>query len=314
MTIATLQAPGLREDLLTVDHPTTEPLARRTTAKNPLIRLAAFIGIAAIGFLLVYMPSSFLPHEVVVAWGGPLTALALVAPAAIAYWLVGRFLEDRRPLAEYRQALPRLGAGLALGFVAMCVCVGTIALLGGIRFSGTQFPADWSVLFWIAGIQAGIAEEIAFRGIGFRYLEEGVGTWGALAVSAAAFGAAHLGNPGATWWSALAIALEAGILFGAVYALTRSLWTCIGLHFAWNITQGLLFSIPVSGGRTYGWLVSAPTGADLLSGGRFGVEASVVTVVLMGALGLALCVLVHRRGLVVAPIWARRRKTDVSRG
>lgn len=311
MTLATLEAPALRADLLTVDHPAVEPVGPRTWGKNPFVRLAAWVGLAAIGFLLIYMPTAFLSHELLVTWGGPLTAISIAGPAALAYWLVNRFLEDRRPQAEFRRPLAGIGAGLALGFVALTVCVGVIWTLGGIRFHGTQFPADWSVLFWIAGLQAGIAEEIAFRGIGFRYLEEGLGTWGALAVSALAFGAAHLGNPDATWWSAVAIALEAGILFGAVYALTRSLWVSIGLHFAWNLAQGLLFSIPVSGGRVVGWLVSEPAGSELVSGGRFGVEASIVTVALMAALGLGLCVLVHRRGNVVAPLWVRRRALAV---
>ena len=90
------------------------------------------------------------------------------------------------------------------------------------------------------------------------------------------FGAAHIFNPGATLWSSAAIAIEAGLLLAMIYHVTRSLWACIGLHAAWNIMQGTLYGIPVSGSKADGWLVSMRTGPDWLSGGVFGAEASVV--------------------------------------
>ena len=65
----------------------------------------------------------------------------------------------------------------------------------------------------------------------------------------ALFGALHIMNPGATWFSSVAIAVEAGILLGAAYMLTRQLWLSIGIHAAWNFTQGWVFSVPVSGGE-----------------------------------------------------------------
>ena len=41
-------------------------------------------------------------------------------------------------------------------------------------------------------------------------------------------------------------------LLAAAYMLTRRLWLCIGIHFAWNFTQGGIFSAAVSGGATKG--------------------------------------------------------------
>ena len=90
-------------------------------------------------------------------------------------------------------------------------------------------------------------EELLFRGILFRWLEEFGGSWLALLLTSALFGAAHLGNPNATAFSAFCIAVEAGVLLGAAYMLTRSLWLPMGLHAAWNFTQGEIFDVPVSG-------------------------------------------------------------------
>ena len=77
-------------------------------------------------------------------------------------------------------------------------------------------------------------------------------------------------NLGASLWSSTAIAIEAGLLLAMVYHLTRSLWACVGLHAAWNIMQGAVYGIPVSGNPEDGFLVAKMTGPDWLSGGAFG--------------------------------------------
>ena len=98
------------------------------------------------------------------------------------------------------------------------------------------------------GLGAGITEEIIARGILFRVVEEAFGTWvGAGLFRGLCSASATPPIPNATWWSSLAIALEAGLLLGMAYAWTRSLWFVIALHAAWNFTQGPLLGIPVSG-------------------------------------------------------------------
>ena len=100
-------------------------------------------------------------------------------------------------------------------------------------------------------------EELLFRGILFRWIEEFGGSWAALMVTSVLFGLAHVINPNATWFSSFAIAVEAGVLLGGAYMLTRSLWMPMGLHAAWNFTQGDIFDVPVSGIDEQVW--SRPT-------------------------------------------------------
>jgi hypothetical protein len=128
-----------------------------------------------------------------------------------------------------------------------------------------------------------------------------------LVISALFFGAAHLANPAATLWSSAAIAISAGMLLALVYAITRSLWACIGLHAAWNIMQGTVYGIPVSGTKANGWLVSYRTGPDWLSGGAFGAETSVVALALGLMLSLILLVIALRHHSLVPPAWRRSR-------
>jgi hypothetical protein len=128
-----------------------------------------------------------------------------------------------------------------------------------------------------------------------------------LLVTALLFGLAHRANPNATWFSSFAIAVEAGILLGGAYMLTRSLWLPIGLHAAWNFAEGYIFDVPVSGLPEQGLVTAKLSGPVLLSGGDFGLEASVIAVVIAGSAGAWFVWTAARRGQLVQPLWVRKR-------
>lgn len=233
--------------------------------------------------------------------------LARVVPVVLAYLILVRMVE-RRAATELapRKILPDGALGIAAGLLLFGTVVGVLWLLGSYHVVGTDPHAKWLPALLTAGLGAGIAEEIICRGVLYRIVEEGLGSWWALLISALLFGAAHLANPNATLWAALAIAIEAGLLFGLLYHLTRSLPLCMGLHAAWNFAQGTIYGIPVSGLDADGWLVSQRTGPDWLSGGAFGAEASVVALALCSLCSLGLLAVACRRGTLVKPAWRRR--------
>ena len=233
--------------------------------------------------------------------------LARVLPTVLAYLILVRVVE-RRAVTELapRRILPDGALGIAAGLLLFSMVVGVLWLLGSYHVTGTDPDAKWLPALLTAGLGAGITEEIICRGVLYRIVEEGLGSWWALLVSALLFGVAHLANPNATLWAALAIAIEAGLLFGLLYHLTRSLPLCMGLHAAWNFAQGTIYGIPVSGLDAEGWLVSRRTGPDWLSGGAFGAEASVIALALCSACSLALLVTAWRHGTLVRPAWCRR--------
>ena len=126
---------------------------------------------------------------------------------------------------------------------------------------------------------AAVTEELLFRGVLFRIIEERIGTWIALVLTGVVFGLSHLVNPDASLWGATAIAIEAGGMLAAAYAATRNLWVPIGLHFGWNFAAGGIFSTEVSGnGSRQGLLDAATSGPTLLTGGDFGPEGSLYAV------------------------------------
>ena len=204
-----------------------------------------------------------------------------------------RVLERRRAdELALRPGVRWLGIGVLTGFALFNLVCGTLVLAGVFRWGGFNGFAGAGPAMLMA-LVAGIGEELIFRGVLFRIVEESAGTAIAMLVSAAFFGLIHAGNPGATTLSSVAIALEAGLLLAAAYAWSRSLWLVIGLHFAWNFTEGGIYGATVSGGGSgkgvVGLLVE-PGASEMLSGGAFGPEASVIAVMICVAAAVAFAV------------------------
>ena len=273
----------------------------------PLTRIVlafVFIGIVsgAVNWVLVRVD--------VVNISSPLSVAGSILATVLGYVLFVRLIE-RRPVSELSlRHSGELLTGTVFGAVLFSLVVAVLWAVGSYQVLGSN---PWQVMFsalWI-GLVPGFTEEILFRGVLYRILEESLGTWIALIITSLFFGFAHLANPGATVFSSIAIALEAGTMLGMAYTATRRLWLPIGIHFAWNFMQGGVFGIKVSGLDVIGWLISQLVGPELISGGNFGAEASVVALGLcLLAFGL-LTVIAVRRGHIVKPFWVRRTQRQI---
>jgi len=221
-------------------------------------------------------------------------------------WCVRRF-EKRQPTEIALAGAPlAVGAGTLVGMGIVLASVAVIGFAGGLSIVRSGEP-----LFAIAALAsaatAACMEELVVRGVVLRTLEHWFGTWLALAATAALFGALHLANPGATWISALTVALTGGLVLGLAYVATRRLWLAVGLHFGVNAAQGALLGLPVSGSSTHGFFATTVTGPDALTGGAFGVEASVTVLVVALGVAFVLARRALRSGQVLPPLWSRAR-------
>ncbi len=268
-----------------------------------LIAVIVFVAASALAFALGKLFEGVGQPERTVIRG--IISIALVF---VAYkFILAKLGERPRDDLPGKGALKNLGLGLLIGFGLMAAAVGVAALAGVYTIVG-QGDASRLVLELVTvAILPGFMEELAFRGILFRWIEEFGGSWAALAVTSALFGLAHIFNPNATWFSSFAIAVEAGVLLGGAYMLTRSLWLPMGLHAAWNFTQGEIFDVPVSGIDEHGLVQAKLSGPALLSGGTFGLEASIIALTIATAAGVWLVYLSIRKGHIVQPWWTRRR-------
>ncbi|MFI4959082.1 MAG: CPBP family intramembrane glutamic endopeptidase [Lysobacterales bacterium] len=282
--------------------PLTAPAWKRWLLFSPLARIVIFVALTmALSLTFGSLLHLLGRHNNVASVGfGLVQFLMRAMPSLLAYLLLVHFVEHR-PVTELtpRRLLPDGATGTVAGLLLFSAVIGVLYLLGSYHVTGTNPNAPWIPALLMVGLGAGIGEEIMFRGVLFRIVEEGLGSWWALLISALFFGAVHIGNPGATLWSSAAIAIEAGLLFGLIYHVTRSLPLCMGVHAAWNFAQGTIYGVPVSGLKADGWLVSTRSGPDWLSGGVFGAEASVIALSLCSLCTLGLLIIALRRGSIV---------------
>ncbi|MBB6120612.1 CPBP family glutamic-type intramembrane protease [Nocardiopsis algeriensis] len=227
--------------------------------------------------------------------------------AILAYGWVVRRTEKRSPVEIAREgAAAATGRGTLLGVALFGAVIIGIALLGGYEIHGLGSVTGAVGLFGFMAA-ASVTEELLFRGVLFRIIEERTGTWIALALTGALFGLAHVFNPNAGLWGALAIAITGGGMLAAAYIATRNLWLPIGLHFGWNFAAAGIFSTEVSGNNTpQGLLDATSSGPVLITGGDFGPEGSLYTVLFCTLMTVAFLWLAHRRGHMVP----RRRRAD----
>jgi membrane protease YdiL (CAAX protease family) len=269
----------------------------------PLTRIIVAIVVIAVPQIGVALAAHALGLELLMVSAAALTA----ATALLALYVVGVVIERRRPdelgfPAHGLAAATVRGFGLGTAVFASVVLLMSVA--GFAHVAAAPAPPYGAVaLSLLTFLFVGLGEEVAVRGLIFRVLEEWVGSWGALVLSALLFGAVHLGNAHATVWAGVAIALEAGLLLAAMFMLTRSLVFVSATHWAWNFMEGPVFGCAVSGGKTEGLLHTTTSGPDTWTGGEFGPEASVIAVLVCSAVTLVVLVLAVRRGQVRPPAW-----------
>jgi len=219
---------------------------------------------------------------------------------------------ERRPVTELalKYAPSEVRIGYVIGAALMTVSIGILWLLGQYHVTGFNGATVLIVPFF-ATIFTAFFEEIVFRGIIFRIIHESLGSWIAVIISALIFGFAHGSNPNASLFSSVAIALEAGVLLSAVYLYTNRLWMVIGMHVSWNFFQGAVLGVNVSGTTARGLLKAKLEGPVLLTGGPFGAEASIITIIICLIVGIVFLFLAHRKGNFQAPFWRRKNETGM---
>ena len=228
----------------------------------------------------------------------PLSTIAAVATLYAFKKYLSWYVENGESLS-FRGKMRMMGIGWAVSgvnFLAIIVC---LFLCGYYRIVTIEFDIA-SQLSWLSlFLLVGVVEEVIFRGILFRLITDKWNIAVGLTTSSLLFGLAHLGNPGATLWAALAIALASGWLFGMAYAYHQTIWVPVGMHWAWNYLEGGVFGCAVSGTPLdYRPLITPRiSGTDLLSGGAFGPEASIICV----AIGIGI-------SIVYTMLYIKKRK------
>ncbi len=214
-------------------------------------------------------------------WRFILYAWVAVAGLLVAYHVSLRKI-DRLPWSavglDRAAARPRVIAwGFLLGALAIAVPSSVLLLLGFLRLEtqpdGSTFVESLRAFIMLAPLA--FSEELIIRGYPLMVLRETMGAAPAVAVTSIVFGLLHVGNPNSSV-TAIAMAVLAGVMLGAIMVIANSLYAATAAHLAWNWTMGGLLPVPVSGlgVRTPDYrLVDA--GPDWVTGGAWGPEAGI---------------------------------------
>lgn len=222
----------------------------------------------------------------------------LTLPALLGVFRILTKVFEGKPLASVGLAFRgrwkmELAIGLGLGAAMIFLVAGLERLLGLATFAWSGSPPGRALgaglFFCFLLFVAAVNEEMTFRGYPFQRLVESIGPAGAVAVSSALFGLAHLGNPSHTWISTLNTMLV-GVPLAVAYLRTRALWLPIGMHFAWNFFQGYGLGFPVSG-IVFPEALARPHVRELawLTGGKYGPEGSVLASTVIVIATIYLC-------------------------
>lgn len=260
------------------------------------------LGLAAAMVLLPVVAAGFATVSAAKLAGihsGILVALVSAAVAMLTYRLYVERVEKRQVVELARAGMWReLGLGALLGAALFTIVIVILAAAGAYRVVG-QGAAAGALVALIASVGTAVVEEIIFRGIVFRQVESTLGSLAAIGVSATIFGAFHALSPHPTLLGLVAIMLEAGILLACAYMLTRRLWLAIGMHAAWNFTQGGVFGAAVSGTPSKGLFLGTLNGPEWLTGGVFGPEGSLASIMVCLVAAVALFLRARRLGRVM---------------
>jgi uncharacterized protein len=230
----------------------------------------------------------------------------IISSAAVigAYIYFFRRYEKRKIIEFSKKGIAKyIIIGIVIGVLLQCLTILVIMINGGFEIVSVNPVSNMIIPFTVA-FSVAIFEEILIRGIIFRIMEEKLGSYISLFITAFIFGALHLSNPNSTLFSGLCVGIEAGFLMGAAYVYARNLWFPIAIHFAWNFMQSGIFGAITSGNeKTSSMLTTKITGSPLFTGGEFGPEGT-IQAILFCSLASILILLLSTNKLVL-PFWKK---------
>ena len=191
--------------------------------------------------------------------------------------------------------------GIVIGVLLQSLTILVILINGGFEIVSVNSISNVIIPFTVA-FSVAIFEEILIRGIIFRIVEEKLGSYISLIITAIIFGALHLANPNSTLLSSFCVGIEAGFLMGVAYMYARNLWFPIAIHFAWNFMQSGIFGTITSGSeKTSSWLTTNITGSPLFTGGGFGPDATIQAIIFCSLASMHLLILSGNK--IISPSW-----------
>lgn len=188
---------------------------------------------------------------------------------------------EKRPLLDIGLRIEGKSTDIIIGLIAgaLFMLTGYIILIGTgqIEYIRTTFIAKNLALSFLYYLIISLSEEILIRGYILRSFMGSFNKYIALIMATAIFTLSHFWNPNISYLGMVNIFL-AGTSLGITYIYTKNLWFPIALHFSWNFFQSL-FGFNVSGMNDYSMIECTIPKENILNGGAFGFEGSILATI-----------------------------------
>ena len=171
-------------------------------------------------------------------------------------------------------------SGLLLGVGLIVLGFGTLYIFNFLSVASIQFSLIDQLFYLSLFAVVSLNEEIAIRGYILQNLSSSFNKYIALVLSSLVFMIMHIGNPNMSAVPLFNLFL-AGLLLGVYCIHKNNLWFPIGAHITWNYFQGPVLGFEVSGNDVDSIFIQSLNGSELITGGEFGFEGSIILTVLM---------------------------------
>jgi len=198
-------------------------------------------------------------------------------------WIFRRYIDNKSFVSMGYSIKGRLKDciyGILTGFVLISIGFLVLYYAGFLEVTNAVFNAELVVGSFFFFLVAAMIEEVIFRGYVLNNLMEYGNKYVALLISSVLFALIHGMNPNLTIIAMVNLAIAGGVL-GISYIYTRNIWFPVFLHVSWNYFQGPIYGFEVSGNQTMSVITQNINGNELITGGDFGFEGSVILTFLM---------------------------------
>jgi uncharacterized protein len=215
-----------------------------------------------------------------------------------AYYYLFR-LYDKRKITELsiKYLLKEMFGGFFFGFFTISLSIFILYLLGYYQAISIS-TAHYSIKFFTVLMFAALVEDLFHRGLIVRVCENWLGTNLTIIIAMLLEMQQHIYNPNSNIFS-LFLYLIWGFTMGMMFIYTKRIWLPFFFHLGWNFSQPF-YGSNLSGLNDMGSIIQSKfNGPELLTGGTFGIENSIITLSFLLFIGIALYYLAKKEGKII---------------
>ncbi len=215
----------------------------------------------------------------------------------LSYYFFFRLFE-KRPVSELStKYFPKeIFGSFIFGFLSISLSIFILYLLGNYQFISIS-TENYAVKLFTTLVVAALIEDLFHRGLLLRELENWLGTHTAI-ILVMLLETIHIFNPNANVLSFF-VSLLWGFTMSMLFVYTKRIWLPFFFHLGWNFAQPF-YGSNLTGLDNLGTIIQANfEGHQLLTGGKVGIEDSIITIIILLSIGVYFYYKARKEGKII---------------